>query len=153
MQAIWLEELWNQHSIKHVGEICPFKEDCQGSFLDTCVFAYNTSHYESTYFTPFELMFNHQTTLPIDNELQKVLLEVSREYYNVEESRGKELDDLKKQSKIFSRFNRGERKLMTWNMLNLSAGQLVLKKDFTRKKKKKEGKLDIRFLRPYTISI
>ena len=58
-------------------------------------------------------MFNHQTTLPIDNELQKVLLEVSREYYNVEESRGKEIDDLKKQSKIFSRFNRGERKLMT----------------------------------------
>ena len=31
-------------------------------------------------------MFNHQAMLPIDNELQKVLLEVSREYYNLEES-------------------------------------------------------------------
>ena len=39
------------------------------SYLDTCVFAYNTSRHESTKFTPFEVMFSRQATLPIDIEL------------------------------------------------------------------------------------
>ena len=40
-------------------------------FLDTCVFAYNTSRHESTCFTPFEVMFGRQATLAIDNEMRK----------------------------------------------------------------------------------
>ena len=54
-------------------------------------------------------MFNYQAMLPTNNELRKALLEVSREYYNLELSvKRKELDNSKKQSKIFSRFNRGK---------------------------------------------
>ena len=41
------------------------------SFLDTCVFAFNTSRHESSKFTPFELMFGRKATLPIDIELRK----------------------------------------------------------------------------------
>ena len=41
------------------------------SFLDTCVFAYNTSHHEASRFTPFELMFSHRATLPIDLNIKK----------------------------------------------------------------------------------
>ena len=40
-------------------------------FLDTCVFAYNTSQHESTCFTPFELMFGRKATLAIDIEMRK----------------------------------------------------------------------------------
>ena len=47
------------------------KESAWNSFLDTCVFAYNTSRFESTRFTPFELMFCRQATLPIDIDLRK----------------------------------------------------------------------------------
>ena len=41
------------------------------SYLVTCVFAYNTSQQDSTKFTPFELMFGRQVTLPIDINIQK----------------------------------------------------------------------------------
>ena len=39
------------------------------SYLDTCVFAYNTSRHSSSKFTPFELMFSRRATLPIDLEM------------------------------------------------------------------------------------
>ena len=41
------------------------------SFLDTCVFAYNTSCHEASRFTPFELMFSRRATLPIDLDVKK----------------------------------------------------------------------------------
>ena len=131
-----------------------------GSFLDTCVFAYNTSRHESTRFTPFELMFNRQATLPIDIEFRKALPEeVSREYHNLEEpdmakleeERARRLDEAKQnileaQQKQKETYDRKHAKPECYKI-----GQLVLKKDFTRKKRK-GGKLEIRFLGPYTIS-
>ena len=62
------------------------KKSAWHSFLDTCAFAYNTSRHESTHFTPFELMFNRQATLPIDIELRKALPEeVASAYLNLDE--------------------------------------------------------------------
>ena len=40
-------------------------------FIDTCVFAYNTSRHESTHFTPFELMYGHRTIFPVDINVEK----------------------------------------------------------------------------------
>ena len=40
-------------------------------FLDSCVFAYNTSRHETTRFTPFELMYGWCATLPIYINIQE----------------------------------------------------------------------------------
>ena len=39
-------------------------------FIDSAVFAYNTSCHESTHYTPFEVMFGRKATLPIDLDLK-----------------------------------------------------------------------------------
>ena len=51
------------------------KKDTWSDFLDTSVFAYNTSRHASSKFTPFELMFNRRATIPIDIELRKEMSE------------------------------------------------------------------------------
>ena len=40
-------------------------------YLDTCVYAYNTSRHESTKFTPFELMFGRKAVLPVEIDMEK----------------------------------------------------------------------------------
>ena len=55
------------------------------SFLDTCVFAYNTSRHDSTRFTPFELMFGRCATLPVDLEVRPALPEEVDNFCNMHE--------------------------------------------------------------------
>ena len=50
---------------------CYKKKEEWATYLDNCVFAYNTSRHESSGFTPFQLMFNRQATLPIDINVRK----------------------------------------------------------------------------------
>ena len=69
MQADGLDERWNQTLQNKLVKFFHSKKSAWSSFLDTCVFAYNTSRHESTCFTPFSLMFSRQATLPIDVEL------------------------------------------------------------------------------------
>lgn len=70
MQANGLDERFNQTLqnmlIKYVHE----KHENWDQFLDTCIFAYNTSVQESTKYCPFELMFGRKATLPIDLEFE-----------------------------------------------------------------------------------
>ena len=47
------------------------KKDMWSYYLDTCVFAYNTSRHESTKYSPFMLMFGRRATLPIDVDLER----------------------------------------------------------------------------------
>ena len=61
------------------------KRSAWSSYLDTCVFAYNTCRHESTQFTPFELMFGRQATLPIDIGLHKQLPEEASNAFQDEE--------------------------------------------------------------------
>ena len=57
------------------------KREDWSSYLDTCVFAYNTSRHNSTKFIPFELMFNRQATLSIDVEVSSISPDqAAREY-------------------------------------------------------------------------
>ena len=43
-----------------------------GDYLDTCVYAYNSSKHESSKFSPFEVMFGRQAILPVDLTEDKV---------------------------------------------------------------------------------
>jgi len=45
------------------------KKDSWEQFLDTCVFAYNTTQHESNHYSPFELMFGRRALLPTDLKL------------------------------------------------------------------------------------
>ena len=45
------------------------KRDEWDDYLDTCVYAYNTSVQESTRFSPFEVMFGRKPTMPIDIDM------------------------------------------------------------------------------------
>ena len=47
------------------------KRKSWSSYIDSCVFAYNTCRHESTKHTPFELMFGCTATLPIDINMNK----------------------------------------------------------------------------------
>ena len=50
-------------------------------YLDTCVYAYNTSVHESSRFTPYELMFGRKAVLPVDLEVsQKSASDLLSEY-------------------------------------------------------------------------
>ena len=160
MQANGLDERWNQTLQNMLVKFVQSKKSTWSSFLDTCTFAYNTSRHESTHFTPFQLMFNRQATLPIDIELRKALPEeVASSYLNLDEpdtakvaeQRARLLEEAKQnilqaQQKQKETYDRKHAKPDCYKV-----GQLVLKKDFTRKKRK-GGKLDIRFLGPYAIS-
>ena len=44
-------------------------------YVDSCVFAYNTSHHESTKHKLFELMFGCTASLPVDINMNKMSAE------------------------------------------------------------------------------
>ena len=135
------------------------KKSKWSSFLDTCVFAYNTSHHESTHFTPFQLMFGRCATLPFDIDLRRSSAEEAAAHFDVmedpdvaevAEQRTNHLEEVKNnilaaQEKQKAAYDKKHAKPD-----HFKEGELVLKKDFTRKKRK-EGKLGMRFLGPYII--
>ena len=47
-------------------------KDMWDQFIDSSVFAYNTSTHESTHYTPFEVMFGRRARLPIDADLESI---------------------------------------------------------------------------------
>ena len=51
------------------------------SFIDTCIYPYNTSRHSSTHLTPFELMFGRCATLPIDLNVRAALPEEEARHF------------------------------------------------------------------------
>ena len=42
------------------------EKETWGEYIDTCLFAYNTSWHESTIFPPFDLLIGHRAYLQVD---------------------------------------------------------------------------------------
>ena len=55
------------------------KEDWD-MYLDSCVFAYNTSKHASSLYTPFEVMFGRKSVLPVELTTLKERNEVLEDY-------------------------------------------------------------------------
>ena len=66
IQANGLDERWNQTLKQMIVKFTATKKDQWDEFLDTSVFAYNTSRHDSTLYSPFELMFGRKAILPVD---------------------------------------------------------------------------------------
>ena len=128
-------------------------------YLDTCVFSYNTSRHESTKHTPFELMFNRKATLPIDVNLrERSIDEIAGDYEEFDEPDLEQITD--KRNKLLSEAKTNimiaqQKQKIAYDKKHakpelFAAGQLVLKKDF-RRRKRKGGKLDFRYVGPFEI--
>ena len=136
------------------------KKETWQDYLDTCVYAYNTSRHDSSKFTPFELMFGRQAVLPVDIRSDASKIEDVNEVFECDEdavqkmeaARKSTLEQAKKnivaaqqkQKEIY------DKKHCT-NKEVYSVDAMVLKKDFTRKKRK-GGKLDSKWIGPFKIT-
>ena len=137
------------------------KKETWQDYLDTCVYAYNTSRHDSSKFTPFELMFGRQAVLPVDIRSDASKIEAVDEVFcgcdedavqKMETARKNILEQAKqniaaaqeKQKEIYDREHCTIPEMY-------SVGTLVLKKDFTRKKRK-GGKLDSKWIGPFRIT-
>lgn len=69
-QANGLDERWNQTLKQMIVKYTSERKEQWDTFLDTCVFAYNTAKHESSSYSPFELMFGRKAILPIDIEFE-----------------------------------------------------------------------------------
>ena len=66
LQANGLDEQFNQTLQNMIVKFVQDKKEMWDEYLDTCVYAYNTSVHDSTTISPFEVMFGQRAILPID---------------------------------------------------------------------------------------
>ena len=90
VQANGLDKCFNQTLQMMLVKFVHSKKQKWSSFLDTCVFAYNTSQHESSKFTPFQLMFGRRATLPIDQKPVELHLRRKPSSYERTEEAGPE---------------------------------------------------------------
>lgn len=138
------------------------KKKSWDDFIDTCVFAYNTSQHESTKFTPFELMFGRKAYLPIDATLEKSTPEqllgewqqqsgfTTADIEGFTASRQKLVEDAKSNIKEAQKKQKHYYDLKHAKPCIFDIGAKVLLKDFTRKKRK-GGKLDKKWIGPFEV--
>ena len=134
------------------------KKESWEDYLDTCVYAYNTSKHESSKYTPFEVMFGRRAVLPVDLNVAKRCGEplemesIDDELLESEmEGRQARLESVKAniliaQQKQKEQYDRKHSKPEVY-----SIGACVWKKNFTRKKRA-GGKLDSKWVGPYKIT-
>ena len=144
-----LDERFNQTLQNMLVKFIMDKKDVWDVFLDTCVYAYNTSVHESTSFSPFDVMFGRRAIMPVDIEIDKETPIINNEAtsgVDIERLSEQRLKTLtmakmliqkaqKKQKDVY------DRKHSLPN--SFSIGEFVLKKDFKRKKRA-GGKLETR---------
>lgn len=158
-----MDERFNQTIKNMLAKFANSHKDTWSLYVDTCVFAYNTSRHDSSKISPFEVMFGRRATLPVDVELQKKTSEELLEDFQT-------LDEAKYDAVVVERKKHREERLkqVKANIVvaqkkqkeyydqkrampkHYKVGALVLLKDHTRKKRK-GGALDLRWHGPFTI--
>ena len=142
--------------VKFVSE----KKENWDEYLDTCVYAYNTSVHESTSFSPFEIMYGRRAVLPIDIEMDEIRHTIIYKNCDVKESdttsimaslTEQRLEILQIAKENIQKAQK--RQKSTYDRKHSSpnafaVGQLVLRKDFRRKNRAGE-KLDTPYIGPY----
>ena len=131
-------------------------KDCWEDYLDTCVYAYNTSKHESLRFSPFDIMFGCLAVLLIDlqtHHVDKKTFVIEKNDADIEEhlkDQRKILDTAKTNILAAQKRQKEQYDHKHSNPDIFKNGALVLKKDMKRKKRA-GGKMDLKWLGPYKI--
>ncbi len=140
--------------IKFVGE----KKEVWQDYLDTCVFAYNTSIHESSKYSPFEVMFYRKAVLPVDfisttKQCSEENLDdcLNKSHSQFTEARKKQLENVKANIVIAQARQKQQYDRKHCNLEAFKVGSIVLKKDFLRRKRA-HGKFDPKWVGPYIIT-
>ena len=160
-QANGLDEGLNQTLVNSLAKFAQENRDTWDEKLPEVVYAYNTAVQESTKHTPFEAMFGRMARLPVDfnasinfdadAKLKEFMdaktndsLERAAKRQKTEEAVKSNIEQAQKKQKEYYDLKHGAAACF-------NVGSVVLKKDFTRKKRK-GGKLDYRWQGPYMIT-
>ena len=75
-----MDERWNQTLKRMIAKYAESKKELWDEYVDSCVFAYNTSSHESSLFSPFEVMFGRKAVILIELSYLKPGSELLGEY-------------------------------------------------------------------------
>ncbi|XP_065893114.1 uncharacterized protein [Dysidea avara] len=155
-QANGLVERFNQTIQNMLVKFVNEKKELWEDYLDTCVFAYNTSKHESSKYCPFAVMFGQQALLPVeiqypkeedivqhldhnDEVIEQHFIHQTKVAQIVKENI---LTAQKRQKQVYDRKHH--------NPATFKVGALVLRKDMKRKKRA-GGKMDYKWQGPYKV--
>ena len=160
IQANGLDERYNQTLQSMLVKVTHTKKEAWDQFLDTWVYANNTSVHDATAFSPFEVMFGSKALLPIDVDIDdrnpdEVLQQectnrspatveqlTSHRQYLLEAAKANIQKALEKQKEQYDRKQA--------NPNAFAIGEMVLRKDFIRKRRA-GGKMEACYHGPYLI--
>ena len=160
-QANGLDEQFNQTLVNSLSKYTQEYRESWDENLQEVVYGYNTSVQASTKFTPFEAMFGRVAVLPVDinacgsYDPEVVLEQFANASEPGEGSQSEERQEMEKKIKenVLSaqtkQKNYYDKKHASGEVFNV--GALVLKKDFTRRKRA-GGKMDYLWTGPYKIT-
>ena len=155
-----MDEHFNQTLQSMLVKFVQNKKEDWDLFIDTSIFAYNTSHHESTSYTPFDLMFGRRAYLPVELNMRKTtlndLLNEKKQENMIEtidrltrirklnlEGAKIKIQEAQKKQKHYYDLKHAKSEVY-------KIGAKVLLKDLLRKKRK-GGKLDSKWLGPFKI--
>ena len=154
-QANGLDERYNQTLQNMFVKYATDNRAEWDNYLDTCVYAYNTSVQESTRFSPFEVMFGRKPTMPIDvdmatntpeDQLQMYLEAEELSQSQVNEMAAQRQELLQQVKANIKQAQDKQKEYFDWKHTNpaaYSVGAKVLKKDFARSRKEEKWTLDL----------
>ena len=160
-QVNGLDERLNQTLANSLAKYAQGNREAWDETLQEVVYAYNTAVQESTKHTPFEAMFGRVARLPVDfnatsnydadEKLQEFIEAESQDTFEHPAKRTKTEEAIKANIEEAQRKQKEHYDLKHGAASCFNVGSVVLKKDFTRKKRK-GGKLDYRWQGLYVIS-